>query len=85
MAEAFFVAISPHDATGPVTFTAGAQTMMTAPELLQTGDRVLGAGVLPEGNRSGVGRARRVLLRVRSPRFGARASWRLPGSGHSVL
>jgi len=30
MAEAFFVAISPHDATGPVTFTAGAQTMMTA-------------------------------------------------------
>ena len=28
MAEAFFVPVSPHDATGPVTLIAGAQTMM---------------------------------------------------------
>src|SRR5215470_9159434 len=29
MAEAFFVPISPHDATGPITLIAGAQTMMS--------------------------------------------------------
>ena len=28
MAEAFFVPVSPHDATGPITLIAGAQTMM---------------------------------------------------------
>jgi galactonate dehydratase len=28
MAEAFFVPVSPHDATGPITMIAGAQTMM---------------------------------------------------------
>jgi galactonate dehydratase len=35
MAEAYFVPISPHDATGPVTFMAGAQTMMTAPNFFR--------------------------------------------------
>jgi galactonate dehydratase len=29
MAETFFVPISPHDATGPITLIAGAQTMMS--------------------------------------------------------
>jgi galactonate dehydratase len=29
MAEAFFVPIAPHDATGPITLIAGAQTMMS--------------------------------------------------------
>jgi galactonate dehydratase len=29
MAEAFFVPVSPHDATGPITLIAGAQTMMS--------------------------------------------------------
>jgi galactonate dehydratase len=29
LAEAFFVPISPHDATGPITLIAGAQTMMS--------------------------------------------------------
>jgi galactonate dehydratase len=29
MAEAFFIPISPHDATGPITLIAGAQTMMS--------------------------------------------------------
>ena len=28
MAEAFFIPVSPHDATGPITLIAGAQTMM---------------------------------------------------------
>jgi galactonate dehydratase len=31
MAEAFFVPVSPHDATGPITLIAGAQVMMTTP------------------------------------------------------
>ncbi len=35
MAEAYFVPISPHDATGPVTFMAGAQTMMTTPNFFR--------------------------------------------------
>jgi galactonate dehydratase len=35
MAEAFFIPISPHDATGPVTFMAGAQTMMTTPNFFR--------------------------------------------------
>jgi galactonate dehydratase len=29
MAEAFFIPVSPHDATGPITLIAGAQTMMS--------------------------------------------------------
>jgi galactonate dehydratase len=35
MAEAFFVPISPHDATGPVTFMAGAQVMLTTPNFFR--------------------------------------------------
>ena len=35
MSEAYFVPISPHDATGPVTFIAGAQTMMTCPNFFR--------------------------------------------------
>lgn len=35
MAEAFFIPISPHDATGPVTFMAGAQTMMSTPNFFR--------------------------------------------------
>ena len=35
MAEAFFVPVSPHDATGPVTFMAGAQVMMTTPNFFR--------------------------------------------------
>lgn len=31
MAEPYFVPISPHDATGPITMIAGAQTMMSVP------------------------------------------------------
>jgi galactonate dehydratase len=31
MAEAFFVPVSPHDATGPITLIAGAQVMMSTP------------------------------------------------------
>src|SRR5436190_11204012 len=31
MAEAFFIPVSPHDATGPITLIAGAQVMMTTP------------------------------------------------------
>ena len=31
MAEAYYVPISPHDATGPITMIAGAQVMMTVP------------------------------------------------------
>ncbi len=35
MAEAFFVPISPHDATGPITLIAGAQTMMSVPNFFR--------------------------------------------------
>lgn len=35
MAEAFFVPISPHDATGPVTLIAGAHVMMTTPNFFR--------------------------------------------------
>jgi galactonate dehydratase len=35
MAEAFFVPISPHDATGPITLIAGAHTMMTTPNFFR--------------------------------------------------
>jgi galactonate dehydratase len=35
MAEAFFVPISPHDATGPVTFMAGAHVMLTTPNFFR--------------------------------------------------
>ncbi|MBV9172950.1 MAG: mandelate racemase/muconate lactonizing enzyme family protein [Chloroflexi bacterium] len=35
MAEAFYVPISPHDATGPVTLIAGAQTMMSTPNFFR--------------------------------------------------
>jgi galactonate dehydratase len=35
MAEAFFVPISPHDATGPITLIAGAQVMMTTPNFFR--------------------------------------------------
>lgn len=35
MAEAFFVPISPHDATGPITLIAGAQVMMTCPNFFR--------------------------------------------------
>jgi galactonate dehydratase len=35
LAEAYFVPISPHDATGPVTFMAGAQTMLTVPNFFR--------------------------------------------------
>ena len=35
MAEAFFVPISPHDATGPITLIAGAQTMLTTPNFFR--------------------------------------------------
>lgn len=31
MAEAFFIPVSPHDATGPITLIAGAQVMMSTP------------------------------------------------------
>jgi galactonate dehydratase len=31
MAEAYYVPVAPHDATGPVTMIAGAQVMMTVP------------------------------------------------------
>ena len=31
MAEAFFIPVSPHDATGPITLVAGAQVMMSTP------------------------------------------------------
>lgn len=35
MAEAFFVPISPHDATGPLTLIAGAQVMMSTPNFFR--------------------------------------------------
>jgi galactonate dehydratase len=35
LAEAFFVPISPHDATGPVTLIAGAHTMLTSPNFFR--------------------------------------------------
>lgn len=35
MAEAFFVPISPHDATGPITLIAGAQVMTTTPNFFR--------------------------------------------------
>ncbi len=35
MAEAFFVPVSPHDATGPITMIAGAQVMMTTPNFFR--------------------------------------------------
>jgi galactonate dehydratase len=35
MAEAFFIPISPHDATGPITMIAGAQVMMTTPNFFR--------------------------------------------------
>lgn len=35
MAEAFFVPITPHDATGPITLIAGAQVMMTTPNFFR--------------------------------------------------
>jgi galactonate dehydratase len=35
MAEAFFVPISPHDATGPITLIAGAHTMLTTPNFFR--------------------------------------------------
>ena len=31
MAEAYYIPVSPHDATGPITMAAGAQTMMSTP------------------------------------------------------
>lgn len=35
MAEAFFIPITPHDATGPITLIAGAQVMMTTPNFFR--------------------------------------------------
>ena len=35
MAEAFFIPISPHDATGPITLIAGAQVMMSTPNFFR--------------------------------------------------
>lgn len=35
MAEAFFVPVTPHDATGPITLAAGAQVMMTTPNFFR--------------------------------------------------
>ena len=35
MAEAYFVPISPHDATGPITLIAGAQVMLTTPNFFR--------------------------------------------------
>lgn len=35
MAEAFFIPISPHDATGPITLIAGAHTMLTTPNFFR--------------------------------------------------
>jgi len=35
MAEAFFVPVSPHDATGPITLIAGAHTMLTTPNFFR--------------------------------------------------
>lgn len=35
MAEAFFVPVSPHDATGPITLIAGAHVMMTTPNFFR--------------------------------------------------
>ncbi len=35
MAEAFFIPITPHDATGPLTLIAGAQVMMTTPNFFR--------------------------------------------------
>ena len=35
MAEGYFVPISPHDATGPITLIAGAQTMMSVPNFFR--------------------------------------------------
>ena len=31
MAEAYYIPVSPHDATGPITMAAGAQVMMSTP------------------------------------------------------
>ena len=35
MAEAFYVPVSPHDATGPITLIAGAHAMMTTPNFFR--------------------------------------------------
>ena len=41
MAEAYYIPVSPHDATGPITMAAGAQVLMSTPKLLPTRNRLL--------------------------------------------
>jgi galactonate dehydratase len=45
MAEAYYVPISPHDASGPINILAGAQVMMSVPNFykLETARHRLGA------------------------------------------
>ena len=37
MAEAFYIPISPHDASGPINVLSGAHTMMTVPNFYRLG------------------------------------------------
>ena len=48
MAEAFYIPVSPHDASGPINILAGAQTMMTVPNCYKV---EINSAWLPQLNR----------------------------------
>ena len=48
MAEAFYIPVSPHDASGPINILAGAQTMMTVPNFYKV---EINSAWLPQLNR----------------------------------
>ena len=43
LAEAYYIPISPHDASGPINVVAGAQVMMTVPNFYRLGDLAMGS------------------------------------------
>ena len=67
LAETFFVPISPHDATGPITLIAGAQTMMSTSSFFRLEIAYSELEELPGDHGPAVRRPRRLL-----PRLGAR-------------
>ena len=70
MAEAFFVPVSPHDATGPITLIAGAQTMMATANFYRLEIAYSELERYNQAMDAGLRRPRRLLLRLRRPGLG---------------
>ena len=81
MAEAYYIPVSPHDATGPITMAAGAQVLMSTQKLLPTRNRLLRTPLLQRRPNPSPRRPQRHLPRVGRTRPRPRTEPRLHSGG----